>query len=208
MKKLQFGLNRIRREALFFRNFYWSNLFAFIFLAFSSLVSCSNEETLPDVEYTKESTTIETAEGIEMIYTDSAITALRISSPKMIRKLSGADPVQEFTDGLRVEFYDKEGNITATLSAKYALRKEDSSTFTVRDSVIWRSNKGEQLETEELIWEKDLDKVHTSKFVLLKRPEEILYGYGFESNQQFTQWKIIAIEGRLRGNEISQELTK
>lgn len=187
--------------------FSFSRLTGYAFGALLLFQACENQMQEQYQNFSEASTKIETALGIEMIYTDSAIITLRISSPKMVRQLYGPEPIQEFPDGLKVEIYNKDGTITGRLTSKYALRKEDTGTFIVRDSVVWRSGKGEQLETEELTWDKNTDKVHTSKFVVLKRPEEILFGFGFESNQLFTQWKVIAIEGRLKSNEISQELT-
>jgi LPS export ABC transporter protein LptC len=142
-----------------------------------------------------------------MIYTDSAIVKLRISSPKLLRLRKGVEPMQEYPEGLLIEFFDPVRGKSGSLSAKYAIRNEETGFLMLRDSVVWRSLSGESLETEELTWDNNSDRVHTGKFVVVKRAEEILYGYGFESNQNFTNWGITAIEGRIRASEITDDLT-
>jgi LPS export ABC transporter protein LptC len=119
--------------------------------------------------------------------------------------LDKREPWQEFPQGLLIEFFTGGKVVTSRLSAQYAIRYENNPRFVVRDSVVWHSENGEQLETEELIWEEEKDEVHTDKFVVVRRPGEIVYGHGFESNQKFTQWKIRAIEGRIRANDLTKD---
>lgn len=41
-------------------------------------------------------------------------------------------------------------------------------------------------------------RVFTNKFVVLRRPDEIIKGHGFEANQDFSDAKIKAVEGHLK----------
>ena len=68
------------------------------------------------------------------------------------------------------------------------------------------SNHKEQLETEELIWDEKKEKVYSNKFVKITKPDEKIYGYGVEANQDFTRWKINAIEGELKVDGLTDEL--
>ena len=62
----------------------------------------------------------------------------------------------------------------------------------------------DRLETEELIWDEATEKVYTNKFVIIRRPGEIIYGHGFEANQDFTFSRIRAIEGRLKSDGMEE----
>lgn len=169
--------------------------------------ACENDINEVNRLFSKDETQVETAIEVELLYSDSAILDLRIVSPKMVRHLDSQNPRQEFPEGLQIEFFDDKGEaVTARMTARYAERFEDDNKFIVRDSVVWRSQKNEQLETEELIWEEEEDRVHTNKFVVVRRADEIIYGHGFDSNKDFTRWKIRAIEGRIKSNGLTEDL--
>lgn len=173
----------------------------YILLLTSLLTACENDLSEVNRLFSNEETQVETALGVEMLYSDSAILNLRIVTPKLVRHIADKDPWQEFPDGLEIEFYSKNGKeVTGRMTANYAQRFDNESKFIVRDSVVWYGEKGEKLETEELIWEEENDKVHTNKFVIVRRPDEIIYGHGFDSNKDFTKWRIRAIEGRIKSN--------
>lgn len=160
--------------------------------------ACENDMAEVNRLFSKEETKVEVAKGVEMVYSDSAVVKLRIVTSKMVRHLDKKDPYQEFPEGVTIEFFGEDGNVTGRLTAQYAERYENDNKFIVQDSVVWTGGRGERLETEELTWDEEKDRVFTNKFVVVRRPDEVIYGHGFESNQKFTQWSIKAIEGRIK----------
>lgn len=178
-----------------------------IFLLACLFTACENDINEVNRLFSTNETQVETATGVELLYSDSALLKLRIVTPKLVRHLDKKDPYQEFPEGLAVEFFAPDGlTVTGRMTAKYAERYDNDSRFVVQDSVVWTGSAGERLETSELIWEEENDRVHTSKFVIVRRPDEIIYGHGFESNQKFTQWRIRAIEGRIKAGDMTREL--
>jgi LPS export ABC transporter protein LptC len=167
-------------------------------IALISLAACKND--LAEIEAMADTyrTDVETAKEVEILYSDSAQVRVRITGPTMLYHLDRSDPYQEFPDGVVVDFYDAEGTVTSQLTAQYGIRYENKAEVIVRDSVVWESNEGEKLESEELIWDERREKVYTKKFVVITRPEEIIYGHGFESDQNFSYSRINAIEGRIK----------
>lgn len=159
-------------------------------------IACENDIAEVQKYISKDLTAVETAKDIEMLYSDSAIVKVRVKSPKLIQHLDNNNPRQEFPIGISVEFLNANHRTTSRMTAKYAMRYEKDDKVIMRDSVVWLSEKKEQLETEELIWEETNDKVYTKKFVVIRKEEEIIYGHGFESNKDFTEWRINAIQGR------------
>ena len=167
--------------------------------------SCKNDLEEIDRVINREMIAVETAKEVEMLYSDSAMIKVRVEGPVMLRHLDKENPRQEFTDGVKVVFFTYGQKIESTLTAKYALRLEKKNKIIVRDSVVWESNKGEKLETEELIWEERREKVYTNRFVTITKPDEIIYGYGFEAKQDFSTWTINAVEGMLKTEGINDK---
>lgn len=169
--------------------------------------ACENDPADIEALARKFRTDIETAKGVEILYSDSAQLKVRIEGETMLTYLDKVNPKQEFVDGMFVEFFGPSGEITSTLSSKYALRMEQKREMIVRDSVIWQSEEQQKkLETEELIWDEKNQKIYTNKFVVITSPDEIIYGHGFEADQNFENVKIKAIDGRVKVDDIGKEL--
>ena len=169
------------------------------------LTGCKNSVEDVNALVSKFDTQVETAKDVEILYSDSAQVRVRITGPTMLYHLDRREPRQEFPDGVAVDFFGPEGAITSQLDARYGLRLENKSEVIVRDSVVWKSVEGEKIETEELIWDERKRKIYTNKFVVITRPDEIIYGHGFEADQDFSYSRINAIEGRLKVDDLEKE---
>jgi LPS export ABC transporter protein LptC len=180
------------------KNFFWLWLAGATVL----LTSCENDLSEVNRVFSERDINVEVVKDVEVIYSDSAVVRVTVVGPTMLRYTDQINPREEFPDGVWVKFYDGTGAITSSLTAKKGFRYESRGLIVVRDSVVWQSAANERLDTEELTWTERDKKVVTNKFVVIRRPGEILYGYGFESNQDFTVSRIRAIEGRLKVEEL------
>lgn len=171
-----------------------------IFLLLCS--ACKND--LEEVErmVSAEELMVETMREVEVLYSDSAVVRVRITGPVLKRRMERQHAVEEFTEGVEVEFYDPRGRRQSLLTANYGIRREDEGSVTVRGDVVWRSETGDMLETEELSWDQDRERIYSNEFVTITRPEEVIYGYGFETDQDFSHWRIRSPEGRIRLEEL------
>jgi LPS export ABC transporter protein LptC len=168
-------------------------------------VACKNDLAAIERVIKPEELNQELIQNFETLYSDSAVVRVRIQGPVMIRHLDEKDPRQEFPEGVKVEFFSPNQRITSRLTSKYAVRMENDGKIIVRDSVVWESVNNEKLETTELVWEEQEKRVHTNKFVTIRRPDEIIYGYGFESDQDFSRSRIKAIEGKIKVDQLQDE---
>ncbi|MGB4904227.1 MAG: LPS export ABC transporter periplasmic protein LptC, partial [Saprospiraceae bacterium] len=124
----------------------------------------------------------------------------------MIRFLDQADPKDVFPKGVIVSFYDDKEEISSILTANKAERQPRKNLIIATDSVHLVSKNGEELLTNELIWDELKKEVYTNKFVKLTRPGEIIYSFGFRANQEFTKYEIKAISGKLSKKNLDQNL--
>lgn len=170
----------------------------------SILTACENDPSEVAELMANLKPEIEVAEEVEILYSDSALVKVRIEGSKMLTYLDRNNPRQEFPEGVRVEFFGPDGNISSILTAKYGIRIDNKNQIVVRDSVVWQSIEQEKLETEELIWDERQEKVFTQKFVVITRPDEIITGHGFESDQNFENARINAVDGRIKISDPSK----
>lgn len=167
-------------------------------IATSFFTACENDVADIDDLLSKMELGKELATEVEILYSDSAIIRAKIVAPTMVIDLKRSNENQEFTEGVKVDFFDDYQNISSTLTGEYAIRYTRKAKVIIRDSVIWESKTGDKLETGELIWDEKSEKIYTNKFVVITRPEEIIYGHGFEANQDFSNARINAVEGRIK----------
>ena len=64
-----------------------------------------------------------------------------------------------------------------------------------QNNVVLISNDKKKLETEELIWDEKQEKMYTDKKVKITTQKEIIYGAGFTSNADFSEYSITKIHG-------------
>jgi LPS export ABC transporter protein LptC len=103
--------------------------------------------------------------------------------------------------GLFITFFDEEEKISSTLKAKFGVRFTLSKRMEARYSVVVVNKKGEKLETERLVWDEGNNRIYTDAFVKVTTEKVIISGTGFESNQDFTKWKIKNITGTIQRNK-------
>ncbi len=111
------------------------------------------------------------------------------------------NPYREMPKGLKAIFYDEALNVKSKITADYGIRYEKEQKMEARKNVVVVNEKGEQLNTEHLVWDERREKLLSDEFVKITRKDEIIYGTGFEANQDFTKYKIFNIKGTISVNK-------
>lgn len=133
------------------------------------------------------------AEDVVMHYTEKDFLKVMLKAKKVLEFQNGD---QEFPEGLYLEFYDETGKISSTLRANSAYFFKEENKWRGRGKVeVNNVDKGEQLSTEELFWMPKTEKIFTDKFVTIKLQNEVIYGTGFEANQDLSNYQIKNPEG-------------
>lgn len=155
------------------------------------LSSCSTpEETTKPILYEG---ALREAEDITMYYTEKNLMKVLLKAKK-INEFQNGD--SEFPEGIFIEFYDDTGKITSTLRANSAYYLKAENKWRGRGDVeVINIEKKQQLNTEELFWKPDTKKIFTDKFVTIKLENEILYGTGFDADQDLSNYTMKNPEG-------------
>ena len=163
-----------------------------------TLFSCKKDkEKLAKIAQIQSNTGVERATEVAISYTDSGILKAKIFSPLMERYPQKTEPYMEMKKGVKGYFYNKMGETESSLTANYAISYENTKIIEVRNNVHVKNIVGEELETEKLIWDQRREMIYTDNFIKIKTQDEILYGNGFESNQNFTRYRIKNLKGRV-----------
>ena len=176
-------------------------LLGILMLAVFFISSCENDISEINQLIKRDDLNVEKTKDVELIYSDSAIVKVIVKAPMMETYKDKIEPRQEFPDGIKVDFYNERLNSVSKLTAKHAIRYDRKKEIIMTDSVVWQSLKNEILESEELIWNESTKKVYSKRFVKVTTEEDIIYGYGFEAEEDFSKWKITAPQGTMSVKE-------
>jgi LPS export ABC transporter protein LptC len=140
----------------------------------------ASTENLPVVE----------AYNFETLYTDSGEVRFFLKAPKLLQFEDEGVTYVEFPQGIELIRYDKNQNIISSITADYAKNFVREEKWEAKNNVVATNAQGDTLKTEHLIWEEKTERIHTKEFVRIIRPDQIITGIGFESDQSLQNWRI------------------
>lgn len=133
---------------------------------------------------------MEFARDIEVYYSDSGKIQAMLKSPYMIR-IEDDDSYFEFPDGFEAVFYDSVMQPQSIITANYGISYENKKQMEARNNVVVRNlEKQEQLNTEHLVWDRRKGIIYSNVFVKITKPDEVIYGDGLKSDQNFEFYEI------------------
>lgn len=164
-------------------------------VALALLSGCSNDPEQIRRLTAKNNRQEDKAKGVTFIYSQDGEIKMRIYANDFVRNTSARRPYVDMNNGLRMEFMDSTGKVSDVLTADSSRYYEAQRDFIVWDSVHIVSAKGEELHTDELVWNEGAQRFFTEKDVRITTPNEILYGTGMEANRDFTWYRILNPKG-------------
>jgi LPS export ABC transporter protein LptC len=162
--------------------------------------SCENDIATVNKITSPNAASVETGKDIQMLYSDFGKVKAKLVTPQLQEYHNSNNPYIEMTKGLFVYFYNDSLRITSTLKADYGIYYPKTDIFIARENVVVVNEKGDQLSSEELVWNEHTKKLTSDKFVKIATADEVIFGDGLEANQDFTQYKIKKIKGTVKVN--------
>ena len=174
--------------------------FSFIVLLAMLLGSCENEiSKIKTVTNTVDLPAV-TAEGVEMLASDSSVIRSKLQAPLFIQHDNEKDPYIEFPKGVKIVEYDAKMNVVSSITALYAKNFTTDKRWEAKNNVIAVNAKGDTLKTEYLVWDTAKEKIYSDQFVKIITKDQVLTGIGFESNQDFSSYHIKNLKGNMYVN--------
>lgn len=168
-------------------------LFSLLFI-----ISCQkNEETKHGSQIQKHLLEMpdQTAKNIQVDFIDTFFLKARLWAKTAQVYYSRKETILK--ESVRVEFYSKTSkNVISILTADSA--KIDDATkdmFAFGRVVVVSDSPKTLLKTTQLQWKNQAQKLYSSEFIEIIRPEEEIRGYGFESDINLSNYKIFNVSG-------------
>ena len=143
------------------------------------------KDSLPDMHST----------GITSYVSDSGMIRYKIVTDEWLIFSKKNPPYWAFEKGLYLEKFDTLFRVDASIKADTAYYHEKKEIWELRGNVHIQNQIGDKFDTELLFWDQAKEKIYSDKFIRIEQADKILTGYGFESNQQMTEYEISRPEG-------------
>ncbi|MDC0594093.1 LPS export ABC transporter periplasmic protein LptC [Candidatus Marinimicrobia bacterium] len=162
-------------------------------LLFFILTSCSRsyeaEATLNDLHD-------QLSVDVEITLTEKGNIKALIKSKLLERNDNSLE--LKLTDNVNVDLYDDNYQHSSLITSNYAFVSETENKINAFGDVIVAADNGQQLWTDSLLWDNKADKIFTNaSLTFISGNLDTLYGTGFESNIDLTNWKITKPRGSI-----------
>ncbi len=99
--------------------------------------------------------------------------------------------------GLKVDFFsmDEKQRISYLVAEKARIDDRTKDMFAEGNVVVISEKTGRKLETQILSWNNSTQRFYSTEFVKITTPEEIIQGYGFESDANLSNYNIHKVSG-------------
>ena len=169
------------------------NITAAIYAAVMFVIfpSCSNKEKgLVEAITERDSLPSMKSLGVTTLISDSGITRYKIITEEWSIFDKKDPPYWAFEKGVYLEKFDSLLHIDASIKADTAYYYEKKKLWELKGNVHIQSQRGDKFDTELLFSDENDKKVYSDKFIRIEQEDKTITGYGFESNQELTDYVI------------------
>lgn len=157
---------------------------------FILLPSCGKKESLADAINENDSLPDMRTTGVTTYISDSGMIRYKVITAEWLIFSQVDSPYWAFKKGIYLEKFDTLFRIDASIKADTAFYYEPKKLWELRGNVHIRSQRGDKFDTQIMFWDQGKEKIYSDQFIRIEQPDKVLTGYGFESNQQMTEYQI------------------
>ena len=155
-------------------------------LVLTMLVSCEEgkEHIAPPI-YPRDSASIMTTYGVNMLMSDSGVIKYRIVTERWDYNEVRNPKVWTFDKGIFLEQFDEKFHVEAYIQADTAYNYFEKKLWELRGRVRIRTKAGLIFTSEELYWDQMRHEMYSNKFSRIVTPEREMQGTYFLSDDNF-----------------------
>ena len=128
--------------------------------------------------------------GVTTLISDSGITRYKIVAEEWLIHDKKNPPYWAFEKGVYLEKFDTLFRVDASIKADTAYYHEKKKLWELRGHIQILSQRGDKFQTDLLFWDEKKEKVYSDKFIQIEQEDKVIKGYGFESNQDLSEYEI------------------
>ncbi len=154
-------------------------------------LSCKDKnENLVAFAYDPEVVPSMITDTVTTLISDSGITRYKLVADVWEVYDKARDPFWYFPEGIYLERFTADFSIEATVKADTAWYYSAKDLWKLKQNVHVENMQGEEFDSDELFWDQKNQRVYSDKYIEIKRGVTEIKGYGFESNQSMTDYRI------------------
>lgn len=154
-------------------------------------ISCKDRnENLVSFVYDPEVVPTMITDTVTTLISDSGITRYKLVADVWKVFDKAKEPYWYFPEGIYLERFTPDFSIEATVVADTAWYYSEKDLWKLKKNVHVENMQGEEFDSEELFWDQKNERVYSDKYIEIRRGVTEIKGYGFESNQSMTDYRI------------------
>lgn len=163
------------------------------------LFSCSE----PEAEDNAASETLQTeySENLSIVESQNGRRSYHFVTPLLEGYTLAREPYREFRKGIKITTYldDSLSTVDAVLTANYAIYYQNRKLWEAKGNVVVEKSDGKTLYTQQLFWNALTKKIYSNvdSKIVQNEGRDVFIGEGFESDEEFKDWRFRRIKGRL-----------
>ncbi len=165
------------------------------------MISCNEKESLQKIENEFAEYDIlpdQISYDIKVVFTDSLKKKAELFAKRARIYQKNQETILD--SGVKVLFYSKlSGSLVSTLVSDSVVIDDKTKNMYAGGNVIVKSNSNQTTLTTNLLeWNNSTQKLYSNEYVKIVSPYETLKGYGFESDQNLSNYKVFKVSGEQR----------
>ena len=167
-----------------------------IFISVFFSISCSKNDFTDNFEKDIHD---QLSTNVEITLTKKGNVTAKIKSE--VLKKNNQSLQLELFDNVNVDLFDENFQQKSLIKSKSAMVNEKENKIKAYGSVVVISDDGKILMTDSLTWDNNSDKIYTdANLEFITSDSDTLYGTGFKSNIDLTNWNILQPRGRINND--------
>ena len=167
-----------------------------IFISVFFSISCSKNDFTDNFEKDIHD---QLSTNVEITLTKKGNVTAKIKSE--VLKKNNQSLELELFDNVNVDLFDENFQQKSLIKSQSAMVNEKENKIKAYGSVVVISDDGKILRTDSLTWDNNSDKIYTdANLEFITSDSDTLYGTGFKSNIDLTNWNILQPRGRINND--------
>lgn len=129
-------------------------------------------------------------ENVITLISDSGTTRYKLKADVWQVFDKAREPFWFFPEGIYLERFTDDFSVEATVRADTAWNYTSMKLWKLKGNVFVQNMNGDRFSSEELYWDQMQQIVYSDEYIEIKTGQTELKGYGFESNQEMTDYII------------------
>ena len=159
------------------------------------LISCKEEKKSVMDNVDPETFPTMSTTDVSTLVSDSGYIRYHLTTDLWLVYDEAVEPRWTFPTGINMQRYDDTLGVNATFVADSATYLSSKRIWQFDGNVRMKNVNGDSFETQQLFWDQNQKKVYSDSFIHIERIDRILEGYGFNSNEDMTEYTITRVSG-------------